>query len=141
MRVLLVGLLALLPAAAEETLAARAQRYLADLVRIDTTNPPGNETRAAEYLERVAAAEGIPCELAGDAGRLNFVARLSGSGNRRPLLLMAHTDVVPAEPAHWSTGPFSAEIRDGFLYARGALDDKSLLAAELAILVLSLIHI
>jgi acetylornithine deacetylase/succinyl-diaminopimelate desuccinylase-like protein len=135
MRVLMVGLLALLPAAGDETLAARAQRYLSDLVRIDTTNPPGNETRAAEYLQRVAAEAGIPCELLGESGRLNFVARLSGSGGRRPLLLMAHTDVVPSEPAHWTAGPFSAEIRGGLMYGRGTLDDKSLLAAELAVLV------
>jgi len=135
MRVVLVGLLALLPAAGEETLALRARRYLVDLVRIDTTNPPGNETRAAEYLQGVAAAEGISCELAGEPGRLNFVARLGGTGRRRPLLLLAHTDVVPAESARWSVSPFSGEVRDGFLYGRGALDDKSLLAAELAVLV------
>jgi acetylornithine deacetylase/succinyl-diaminopimelate desuccinylase-like protein len=135
MRVLMVGLLALLPLAGDETIAARAQRYLADLVRIDTTNPPGNETRAAEYLQRVATSEGIGCELLGEPGRLNFVARLRGTGGQRPLLLMAHTDVVPAEPAHWTAKPFAGEIREGFLYGRGAIDDKSLLAAELAVLV------
>jgi acetylornithine deacetylase/succinyl-diaminopimelate desuccinylase-like protein len=138
MRVSMVGLLALLPGlcAAEEALAARTQRYLIDLIRIDTTNPPGRETRVAEYLKRVADEEGIPCELAGsDLTRMNFIARLQGSGKRRPLLLMAHSDVVPAEAAHWTVPPFSAEIRDGFLHGRGSIDDKSLLAAELAVLV------
>lgn len=115
--------------------AARARTYLADLIRIDTTNPPGNETRVAEYLKQVAAAEGIPCELLGDdPTRLNFVARLKG-GRRRPLLLMAHSDVVPADRKQWSVDSFSAEVRDGYLYGRGAQDDKSLLAAELAVLV------
>jgi acetylornithine deacetylase/succinyl-diaminopimelate desuccinylase-like protein len=84
----------------------------------------------------VADAEGISNELAGsDPGRLNFVARLKGSGARRPLLLMAHSDVVPADKSQWTLDPFSAEIREGFLYGRGAQDDKSLLAAELAVMV------
>ncbi|HZT33901.1 MAG TPA: M20/M25/M40 family metallo-hydrolase [Bryobacteraceae bacterium] len=131
-------LLVLAPVAAwgQDSLAARAQQYLAELVRLDTTNPPGNETRAAEYLKRVLDAEGIPAEiLGGDPARMNLVARLHGSGTGRPLLLMAHSDVVPADAAQWSVPPFSAEIREGFLYGRGAQDDKCLLAAELAVLV------
>jgi acetylornithine deacetylase/succinyl-diaminopimelate desuccinylase-like protein len=123
-------------ALAQEPLGERARRYLADLIRIDTSNPPGRETQAAEYLKRVAAEEGIACELAGaNPARMNFLARLRGNGSARPLLLMAHTDVVPAESAHWTAPPFAAELRDGFLYGRGALDDKSLLAAELAVMV------
>jgi acetylornithine deacetylase/succinyl-diaminopimelate desuccinylase-like protein len=138
MRVWIFGVVLLAPAwaVAGESLAARAQRYLVDLIRIDTTNPPGNETAAAEYLRRVATAEGIECELlGGNPSRLNFIARLKGSGGGRPLLLMAHTDVVPAEPSNWTAPPFSAEIRDGFVYGRGAVDDKSLVAVELAVLV------
>ena len=123
-------------AAAQQPLTERARHYLAELIRLDTSNPPGNETRVASWLKRTAAQEGLPCELLGGApARLNFVARLRGSGARRPILLMAHSDVVPADPSHWSTPPFSGEIRDGFLYGRGALDAKSLLAAELAVLV------
>jgi len=121
------------------TLGARAQRYLVDLIRINTTNPPGNETRVAEYLKRVATASGISAELLGDnLARLNFVARLprsSHSDAARPLLLMAHSDVVPADSSQWTIGPFSAELRGGYIYGRGAQDDKSLLAAELAVLV------
>jgi acetylornithine deacetylase/succinyl-diaminopimelate desuccinylase-like protein len=107
-----------------------------DLVRLDTTNPPGNESLVARYLKSVTDAEGIECELVGQhPDRLNFVARLRGAGARRPLLLMAHSDVVAAEPAHWTAPPFGGVVRDGFIYGRGALDDKSLLAAELAVLV------
>ena len=117
-------------------LGERARRYLAELVRIDSTNPPGNETRAARWLAGVATEEGIPFELLGpDPDRLNFVARLRGAGGRRPLLLMAHTDVVPAEAAAWSVPPFAAIERDGYLWGRGALDDKGLLAVQLAVLV------
>ena len=131
-------LFAVTAAAAQDTssLTSRARRYLEDILRFDTTNPPGNETHVAEYLKGVAESEGIACELLGDdPGRLNFIARLRGSGARRPLLLMAHSDVVPADRSQWSVDPFSAELRDGFLYGRGAQDDKSLLAAELAVLV------
>lgn len=107
-----------------------------DLIRLDTTNPPGNETRVAQYLERVAREEGIACELAGDnPARLNFIARLPGTGGRRPLLLMAHADVVPAEPAEWSVPPFAGLLREGKIWGRGTQDDKSLIAAELAVMV------
>jgi acetylornithine deacetylase/succinyl-diaminopimelate desuccinylase-like protein len=123
-------------AAQPNTIGQRAQQYLVDLIRLDTTNPPGNETRVANYLKKVADAEGIACELlGGDPARLNFVARLSGSTSLRPLLLMAHSDVVPADRSQWSIDPFSAAIREGYIYGRGAQDDKSLLAAELAVLV------
>ena len=118
------------------TLGERAREYLVELIRRDTTNPPGNETRAAEYLRSIAGRHGIPCELlGGDSSRLNFVARLKGSGKERPLLLMAHTDVVLADRGQWSADPYAGEIRDGFLYGRGAQDDKNLLAAELAVMV------
>lgn len=125
-----------LAAQEELSLGDRAARYLTDLVRLDTTNPPGNETRAAVYLKGVADRYEIPAELLGaDPGRLNFVARLRGNGSARPLLLMAHSDVVPADREQWTVDPFSAEIRDGEIFGRGAQDDKNLLAAELAVLV------
>ncbi len=121
---------------ATESVGERAQRYLAELVRIDTSNPPGNESRVAQYLKQVADEEGIAAEVLGASpARLNFVARLAGSGAERPLLLMAHSDVVPADSPNWSVAPFSGTVREGFVYGRGALDDKSLLAAELAVLV------
>ncbi|MGH9664657.1 MAG: M20/M25/M40 family metallo-hydrolase, partial [Bryobacteraceae bacterium] len=136
--VLAVGILLVPLILADDNLplGERTRQYLVDLIRQDTTNPPGRETRVAEYLKQVADAHGIPCQLLGpDPKRLNFVARLHGSGRGRPLLLMAHSDVVPADRAQWTVDPFSAEIRNGFVYGRGAQDDKSLLAAELAVLI------
>jgi len=123
-------------AASAGDLASLARQYLVDLVRIDTTNPPGNETRVAEYLKKLCDTEGINAQmLGGDPARLNFVARLAGSGRLKPLLLMAHSDVVPADRAQWTVDPFSGQLKDGYLWGRGAEDDKSLLAAELAVLV------
>lgn len=122
--------------AEDGSLGVQARRYLEDLIRLDTTNPPGNETRAAEYLKAVVEADGIAGELLGaDPARLNFLARLEGTGEARPLLLMAHTDVVPADASQWTAPPLGALVRDDFLYGRGAVDDKSLLAAELAVLL------
>jgi acetylornithine deacetylase/succinyl-diaminopimelate desuccinylase-like protein len=120
----------------KRSLGDNARQYLVDLVRLDTSNPPGNETRVAEYLKEVAESQGIPSELAGEfPRRLNFVARLKGSGKNRPLLLIAHSDVVPADRAQWTIDPFAAELRNGYIYGRGTWDDKSLLAAELAVMV------
>ena len=126
-----------LPLLAQETLEQRAQRFCVDLVRIDTTNPPGNETRAAEYIRRELAKVGIPAELlGGEPSRLNVVARLKAAApTARPLLLMAHTDVVPIDPKQWTVPAFASVIRDGYLYGRGTQDDKCLLAAEMSILV------
>lgn len=112
-----------------------ARKHLAAMIRLDSSNPPGNETRVAQYLKQTMAAQGIACELlGGDPKRLNFVARLKGSGaGGRPLLLMAHSDVVPADRKQWMVDPFSAAIKDAYIYGRGATDAKSLLAAELAV--------
>ena len=114
----------------------RTRNYLSDLLKLDTSNPPGHETRVAEYLKQVADSHGIPSEVLGhDANRMNFIARIKGNGKLRPLLLVAHSDVVPAERSHWTVNPFGAEVRDDFVYGRGAVDAKSLLAAELAVLI------
>jgi acetylornithine deacetylase/succinyl-diaminopimelate desuccinylase-like protein len=138
MWVWLLALLCAAAAAAEDrpALGALSRQYLIDLIRIDTTNPPGHETRVARFLKSVMERENIPCELLGpDPERLNFVARLKGKGTQRPLLLMAHSDVVPADASQWTVKPFTGEIREGWIYGRGAQDDKSLLAAELAVMV------
>src|SRR6478672_5854857 len=139
MRVIAACILLVCPVVASDDnipLPERARQYLLDLLKLDTTNPPGNETRVADFLKQVADAHGIPCELLGpDPKRLNFVARLKGTGKKKPLLLMAHSDVVPADRAQWTADPFRAEIRNGFILGRGAVDDKGLLAAELAVMV------
>jgi acetylornithine deacetylase/succinyl-diaminopimelate desuccinylase-like protein len=139
MRYLLACLISLSPLLASDdnlSLAERTRRYLTALLRIDTSNPPGNETLAAEYLKQIADSHRIPAELLGpDPKRLNFIARLRGDGTQRPLLLIAHSDVVPADPSQWTVHPFRAETRGGFIFGRGAIDAKSLLAAELAVIV------
>src|SRR3954469_6581142 len=123
------GLCALAGAQSGETAADLAARYLPELIRLDSTNPPGNETRVAQYLKQVADREGIPAELLGDnPQRLNFVARLKGSGKARPLLLIAHSDVVPADRSQWSVDPLASVQKGGYIYGRGAEDDKQLLA-------------
>lgn len=107
-------------------------RHLRRLLQFNTTNPPGNERAAAEYLAAVLAAEGIPSDLVEPAsGRAVLHARIRGNGKARPILLTAHMDVVDVDRSRWSTDPFGAEIRDGYVYGRGAIDDKGMLAANL----------
>ena len=135
MRILLTLLITACTALAQDTLESRVVEYLTAMIRQDTSNPPGNETRTATFLKQTADRLGIPAELLGpDPNRLNFIARLKGSGANRPLLLMAHSDVVPADRSQWTVDPFAALNKNGILYGRGAVDDKSLLAAELAVL-------
>ena len=111
--------------------------HLRALLRLDTRNPPGNESRAAEYLRAMLAREGIESEIVGPSrDRASIVARIRGDGSRRPLLLMSHTDVVAVEPDKWSHDPFGAQISDGWLYGRGALDMKHMVAMELETMLL-----
>jgi acetylornithine deacetylase/succinyl-diaminopimelate desuccinylase-like protein len=106
--------------------------HLRELLRLDTRNPPGNETRAAGYLQAVLEREGIECMIVGPSDdRGSLVARIHGDGSERPLLLMSHTDVVAVEPDKWTHHPFGAEIVDGYLYGRGTLDMKHMVAMEL----------
>jgi acetylornithine deacetylase/succinyl-diaminopimelate desuccinylase-like protein len=116
--------------------AREAQGWLADLVRIDTTNPPGNEQAAAKYIGGVLEKEGITPEiLEVTPGRSAVVARLRSAvmaDPKRALLLVAHMDVVGVDKSKWTVDPFGAVIKDGYLYGRGAIDDKGMLAANLA---------
>jgi acetylornithine deacetylase/succinyl-diaminopimelate desuccinylase-like protein len=112
------------------TLRDEAADLLQRLIRVDTTNPPGNETAAAELLRDYLEANGVACELIAKVPeRANLVARLPG-GNGPTLLLLSHTDVVLADPAEWSVPPFSGELRDGQVWGRGALDMKGQVAAN-----------
>ncbi len=114
-----------------------AVKFLSALVKIDTSNPPGNETRAAEYIKSVLAAEGITAQIFESApGRGNIVVRLKGNGKKKPLLLMGHLDVVGVERDKWTMDPFAATIKDGYLYGRGSVDDKSMDAANLEVFLL-----
>ncbi len=111
------------------------QHYQA-VLRLDTTNPPGNERIAVDYLKRVLDAEGIPAQIFSlDANRPNIVARLKGNGKKRPLLIMGHTDTVTVDAAKWKYSPFSATREGGYVYARGAVDDKDNLTAGLLTMI------
>ena len=106
----------------ENEAVTRVQEY----IRVNTINPPGNESRAVEFLGRILEAEGIPFETAESApGRGNIWARIPG-GSEPALVLLHHSDVVPADEDHWDMDPLSGEIRDGYIYGRGALDTKTL---------------
>ncbi len=106
------------------------------LLRFDTSDPPGRELPAAEYLRDVLEAEGIAVEmLAIDSERPNVLARLEGSGDKEPLLIMAHTDVVNVDPEKWIFPPFSATVDEGYVYGRGAVDDKDNLTAALMVML------
>ena len=113
------------------TLRAEVTDLLSRLIQVDTTNPPGNETAAAELLREYLEANGVDCELyARVPERANLVARLRGRGDGPTLLFLSHTDVVLADPSEWSVAPFSGELRDGEVWGRGALDMKGQVAAS-----------
>ena len=116
---------------------------LSGLVKIDTSNPPANETKAATFIKQILDKEGIASEIfEGQPGRGNLVARLKGSGKKRPLLLMGHTDVVGVERDKWSFDPFGGTVKDGYIYGRGASDDKGMTSACLeAFLLLHRLHV
>jgi acetylornithine deacetylase/succinyl-diaminopimelate desuccinylase-like protein len=111
--------------AADAALEAETLRHFQALVRLDTSDPPGGERPAVEYLKGVLEAEGIEVKVfALDPNRPNLVARLKGNGTKRPLLLMGHTDTVNVDPKKWKHPPFSAHREDGYIYGRGTVDDK-----------------
>jgi acetylornithine deacetylase/succinyl-diaminopimelate desuccinylase-like protein len=115
-----------------EDLQERAVQWLQAYLRVDTINPPGNEIAGARFLATILDEAGIPYEMVESApGRGNIWARLAG-GDEPGLLLLHHIDVVPADPNYWITDPLSGEIRDDFIYGRGALDTKSSGIAHLA---------
>ncbi len=109
-------------------LADETTRIMAGYLRIDTSNPPGNELAGALYLKEVLEREGFEVQVLDTAelgaGRANIYARLRGNGSRKAIALVHHMDVVPATPSFWTVPPFSGEIRDGYLWGRGALDMK-----------------
>jgi acetylornithine deacetylase/succinyl-diaminopimelate desuccinylase-like protein len=116
---------------------AETLQHFQALLRIDTADPPGRELEAAQYLEKVLEAEGIPAQFfAIEEHRPSVVARLKGTGQKRPLLLMAHTDVVNVDPKKWTFPPFSATRDGGYVYGRGTVDDKDNVAASLMMMLM-----
>src|SRR6266550_4983427 len=98
------------------------QQYL----RINTSNPPGNEIETARFLKSIFDKYGIQNEIFEyKTGRANILARLKGNGSKRPIILLSHMDVVTADPAAWQVDPFSADIKNDSIYGRGALDMKN----------------
>ena len=120
-----------------KSIEEETMRHFQEILRIDTSDPPGHEAPAVEYLKTVLEREGIPVKvLALDPKRPNLVARLKGSGRKRPILIMGHTDVVNVDPAKWTHPPFSATRSGGYVYGRGTVDDKDNVVAGLMVMLL-----
>lgn len=123
-------------ASKEATLYQRPAELLQNLIRFNTTNPPGNEAECVNYIDRLLTAAGFETTiLARDPARPNLIARLAGQGKAPPLLLHGHIDVVTTENQKWQHPPFEGRISDGYIWGRGALDDKGGVAMSLAALL------
>ena len=111
--------------------------HLVDLIQIKSINPPGNETKVTDYLSNILESEGISYEIfALEESRASIVARIKGNGNKKPILIMGHTDVVDVQEDKWFEDPFSGLRQNGFIYGRGSLDDKDNVTAGLMVLKL-----
>ncbi len=139
----MILLLALLLGAGGASAADPNAAYLSEtrerlkaLIRLDTSNPPGNEILAARYLKKELAKDGITSDIfTSSPTRSSLMARIKGDGSKRPIVLMCHTDVVPAAAKDWSVPPFDAVEKDGYIWGRGAADIKSMCAVEASLLV------
>jgi acetylornithine deacetylase/succinyl-diaminopimelate desuccinylase-like protein len=114
-------------------------RVLAEYLRIDTTNPPGNEIAGARFLKAILEKEGIEAQILDTtelgAGRANLYARFRGNGSKKAVALVHHMDVVPVDPRFWSVPPFSGQVKDGYVWGRGAIDMKGIGVVQLMALV------
>ena len=116
---------------------AESTNLLAEYIRVNTTNPPGNETKGVDWLKHIFEAEGIPVQTGESApGRGSIAARLKGTGNEPALVLLSHIDVVPVNREFWTVDPFAAETKEGYLWGRGTVDTKSLTIAGLEAMLL-----
>lgn len=137
MRTVVLALVAALLAARASaqdwaTVQTDAVRMLQEYVRIDTSNPPGDTRKTADFLEAILKREGIAATRYESApGKAVLLARLKGSGSGKPILLLHHMDVVPADRSRWKVDPFAATIQNGELWGRGAMDMKGLGVAHL----------
>jgi acetylornithine deacetylase/succinyl-diaminopimelate desuccinylase-like protein len=122
-----------------DAIARESQSILEDYLRINTTNPPGNELVAARFLKGILDREGIDAQILDTAelgpNRANLYARLKGNGSKKAIALVHHMDVVPATPSSWTVDPFSGVVRDGYIWGRGAIDMKGTGVAELMAMI------
>ncbi len=117
-----------------DTANAEMFTFMQGMIRLDTSNPPGNEIIAARYAANTLRENGIePVVIETAPNRGNTIARIKGDGSAKPLLLYSHTDVVPVEREKWSEDPFGAAIKDGYMYGRGTLDMKGIGAMQMAV--------
>jgi len=117
-------------------LEAEAVALLSRYIRVDTTNPPGSEIKAARFFKEIFDREGIESRIIESApGRGNIYARIRGTGSRRAVLLLNHMDVVPADPKEWKEPPFTGVVKDGYVWGRGALDMKGPAVVEAMTLI------
>ena len=120
-----------------EKMNREALEYFTTMVKMDTSFPPGNETKLAKYLADILQREGIPSKLVGEnPDRLSLIATLKGSGAKKPIIVMGHTDVVPVQRDRWTEDPFGAKIVDGYVWGRGSSDDKGLVTGALMTMLL-----
>jgi acetylornithine deacetylase/succinyl-diaminopimelate desuccinylase-like protein len=133
-----ISLVAQAPGAIDwQRVEIESMEHFQAVLRFNTSDPPGNERPAAEYLKQVLEREGIATKVFElEANRPNIVARLKGTGKKRPLLLMGHTDTVNVDPAKWTYPPFSATRNGGYVYGRGTVDDKDNVTAALMTMLL-----
>ena len=122
-----------------DSLARESQSVLSAYLRVNTTNPPGNEILGARFLKSILDREGIESQILDTTelgpDRANFYARLRGSGSKKAIALVHHIDVVPVNPASWSVDPFSGITRDGYIWGRGAIDMKGNGIAQLMAMI------
>lgn len=122
-----------------DALSKEGQTILSQYLRINTTNPPGNEMLAARFLKGILEKEGIDAQILDTAElggtHANLYARMKGNGSRKAIALLHHMDVVPATPSQWSVDPFSGEVKDGYIWGRGAIDMKGEAVAHLMAMI------
>ena len=119
-----------------DEILSQAVGHLQNYIKLQTVNPPGNELKGARFLKSILDDESIPSQIFEPApNRGNILAILKGNGEKRPILLLTHIDVVPAEAHHWDVAPFQGMIREGHIYGRGAIDNKSMGIVELMTLI------
>src|SRR5256714_2247309 len=122
-----------------DALARESQSVLADYLRVNTTNPPGNEILGARFLKAILDREGIEAQIVDTTelgpNRANLYARLRGNGSKKAIALVHHIDVVPVNPASWSVDAFSGVVKDGYIWGRGAIDMKSNGIAQLMAMI------